>query len=296
MFSTDFWKRQINCLNDFETVRYRVAEYTVDEAYRTIRLHNNNFGSWNLSYDNEWHDTDSSELTIDYLTWVPFMEYVDLLEVYIHYHTLLYNNQSQIDEARILRYFGVIYENHELYRQCRKKFGKNIDTSNFWSKIEDVSWTRETGVLDPVLSAELESIDNFVHCVLEDVSSRKSWALPVFSIETQCDVNKDISNDMKKLSGIQPVNYSLLEYAKKLSTIRDFKNFNKTFDSNSVEDLASATTWVHNGYIVRREDGNRFHRDLPKDLCVQHVTANLAKHLYKFPRMDFTEVYFHAVI
>ena len=297
-YYANLWKRQINCLNDFETVRYRVNEATVDEAYQYVRLHSTNTGSWNLSYDNKWHDTESSELTIDHLTWIQYAwQYVVLFDAYLAFKDVF--NQTQAlkdDEIFSLMYIDTIFDNHEIYHRCAH--GKNIDLMKIWSKINDL-WLMVDGIedveVDPVWSVEKESINNFVHCVSASVGSPKTFHR-VFYIETKCDINQDISHDLNQLSGIQPVNNSLLKYAKKLSTIEDFEKFNKTFDLKEVEELASATTSVHNGYIIRREDGNSFHRELPKDLCVQHVTANLAKHLHQFPRTDFTEVLFHVKI
>ena len=76
--------------------------------------------------------------------------------------------------------------------------------------------------------------------------------------------------------------------------MEDFEKFNKTIDFKEVGDLAAATTPTHNGYIIRQEKGNSFHRELPKEFCVQHLTAHLAKQLHQFPRMDFTEVFYHT--
>ena len=289
MFSTDFWKRQINCLNDFETVRYRVAEDTVEEAYKNIRLYNNNFGSWNLSFDNEWHDTESETLTIDHLTWILLGEEGILIEAYVTYQAYFNKSQTQTVQEVYDQYDTVVdtvNENSltEILAYCA--FENNVDSTQTWTQISVLHEGRE------VDQAWKESIINFAHCVSDGFDKPETRGLPKFLIETKCDINEDISDDMKQLSGIRSVNGSLLEYVKKLSTIEDFEKFNKNFDFSVVEDLANATIRVHDGYIVRREEGSSFHRDLPKEFCVQYLTTNLAKHLYKFPRMDFTEVFF----
>ena len=86
-----------------------------------------------------------------------------------------------------------------------------------------------------------------------DLSKTEPRELPKFFIETKCDVNQTILDDMNQLSHIQPVNGNLLKDIKELSTTEDFEKFNKTIDFKEVEDLVAATTdtWpTHNGYII----------------------------------------------
>ena len=137
-----------------------------------------------------------------------------------------------------------------------------------------------------------KSIIAFGNCFASVFNSPETQGLPKFLIETKCDIKEEISQVMDQLSNIRPVNESLLEYARDLSSIEDMERFSESVDFEEVEDLALATKWQYDGHIVRQENGNSFHRELPKYLCVQHLTANLAKELHEYTRMDITEVIF----
>ena len=209
-----------------------------------------------------------------------------LYEAYIAYQAY-FNESKTVTAEEIYDQYDIreAQFNTEILAYCA--FLNNLDTTQIPNQIDALRNGKEA---DAVWK---ESIISFAECFSLVFESPETQGLPKFMIETKCDIREEISQVMDELSYIRPVNYSLIEYAKELSTIQDMETFSESIDRSEVEDLALATKGNirrHKGYIVRGDNGNSFHRELPKEFCVQHLTANLAKYLHQYTRMDITEV------
>ena len=279
-------------------MRYRVVEDTQPEALENIRLHNPKLGPWNLSgsIDYQWHDTELKTLTINHLTWVPLGQEVVLYQAYIAYQAY-FNESTSNTVEEIYDQYGIEEAQYKTGILAFCAFKTGLDPSSIPGQITAL---QEGQQADPEWK---QSIIAFADCFSSVFESPETQGLPKFMIETKCDIKQEIAQAMDQLSDIRPVNDSLLEYAKELSRIEDMEEFRDSIGWSEVDDLARATfrlqiynarqlKWKHKGYIIRRESKNSFHEELPKEFCVQHLTANLAKYLHEYTRMDITEVYF----